>query len=329
MDTFVNSSWYFFRYCDSHNNKEIFEKEKAKYWMPVDLYIGGAEHACMHLLFHRFYTMFLHDIGLVDFDEPTPRLFNQGMINDDKGEKMSKSKGNVVEPLETMSKYGVDTTRFYMVSEASADKGFNWSDKGIQGSLRFTKKIINILNDVKFGEDSIDMKVYLNKSIKKISDYIENIELRKATIELRSLYDKILSEKTVSKKTVDIFLRLLSPFCPHITEELYEKIGHENFISLSEWPKAEEVRINNKKVSDINDKIISLINNFREKIEKSEKKKVYIYVMPFEINKFDKEKIFKESNFSIEIFAVNDSNKYDPEEKAKKAKPNMPSIYFE
>ncbi|HOR52561.1 MAG TPA: leucine--tRNA ligase, partial [Candidatus Pacearchaeota archaeon] len=137
LDTFVNSSWYFLRYCDPNNKKEIFNKEDVNFWMPVDLYVGGAEHACMHLIYCRFYTMFLHDIGLIKFEEPVPRLFNQGMINDEYGEKMSKSKGNSVEPLKVMEEYGVDTTRFFMMSEASPDKGFNWSDKGIQGSLRF------------------------------------------------------------------------------------------------------------------------------------------------------------------------------------------------
>ena len=133
LDTFVNSSWYFLRYCDPNNKKEIFNKDDVNFWMPVDLYIGGAEHACMHLIYCRFYTMFLHDIGLIKFEEPVPRLFNQGMINDEYGEKMSKSKGNSVEPLKVMEEYGVDTTRFFMMSEASPDKGFNWSDKGIQG----------------------------------------------------------------------------------------------------------------------------------------------------------------------------------------------------
>ncbi len=328
MDTFVNSSWYFLRFCDPNNKEKIFDKEKVKYWMPVDLYIGGAEHACMHLLFHRFFTMFLHDIGVIDFEEPTPRLFHQGMINDNKGEKMSKSKGNVVEPLETIAKYGADTTRFFMVSEASPDKGFNWSDKSIQGSLRFTKKIMNIFNDIKIGDDSGEMSSYLNKSIKDISEEIESIDLRKATINLRNLYEKIVEQKEVSKKTLDIFFRLIAPFCPHIAEELWENLGHKEVVSISKWPEIENLKIIEKKKNmDINLRIIEGIKGFSNKFE-SENKKIYVYVMPFEIKEVNKKSIESESGFSVEIYSVNDSNKYDPENRAKKAKPGMPSFYW-
>jgi leucyl-tRNA synthetase len=128
MDTFVNSSWYFLRYCDSHNNNELFDKEKVKYWLPLDAYIGGAEHACMHLIYCRFYTKFLRDLGLLEIDEPINLLFNQGMLHGEDGYVMSKSRGNVIDPVETINEYGADTLRLFLVSVASPDKDFSWSN---------------------------------------------------------------------------------------------------------------------------------------------------------------------------------------------------------
>lgn len=331
MDTFVNSSWYFLRYCDPKNNSEIFAKEKAKYWMPVDLYIGGAEHACMHLIYSRFYTMFLHDIGLIDFTEPAPRLFHQGMINGYDGQRMSKSKGNGVEPLETIAKYGVDTTRFYLLSEASPDKGFNWTDAGIQGSLRIVNKIWSISEKIKFGKDSEELIAKLNKSIKLITEQIENIEYRKSTIELRELFDLISKQTEISKESFSKALKLLAPFCPHIAEELWEKLGNKGFISAAEWPKYDAAP---KGVSsaeqNVSEKIINNIKPIIDKISETQKiNKIYFYVMPFEIKSVSKEKLEKAFGKSIEIFAVNDPNKYDPENKSKKSLPGKPGIFVE
>ncbi|MEM4330695.1 MAG: leucine--tRNA ligase [Candidatus Pacearchaeota archaeon] len=326
MDTFVNSSWYFLRFCDPNNDKEIFSKEKVKYWMPVDLYIGGAEHACMHLIYERFYTMFLHDIGLIDFEEATPRLFHQGMINDEKGEKMSKSKGNVVEPLEVIDKYGTDTTRFYLISEASPDKGFNWTEKGIQGALRFTKSVIKIFDKIKIGKTEKTFEKEVNVAIKKITEYIENIDYRKATIELRRIFDILEKQKEVSKETLENILKLLSPFCPHIAEELWEKLGNKPFISTAEWPKVKEIR-EIKREEDLNKKIISEIKPILEKFP--EKKKIYLYVLPFELEKINKEKLEKEFKREVSVFSVKDKDKYDPQNKSKKALPGKPSFWIE
>lgn len=328
MDTFVNSSWYFLRYCDPHNNKEIFDKKNVKYWMPVDLYIGGAEHACMHLIYSRFYTMFLHDIGLVDFEEPASRLFHQGMINGTDGEKMSKSKGNGVEPLETIAKYGVDATRFFLLSEASPDKGFNWSDKGIQGSVRIINKIWRIAQEIKFGKDSEEVSMKLNKTIKNVSEQIENLDYRKSTIELRELFDLISKSGEVSKDSFGKALKLLSPFCPHIAEELWEELGNKDFISTSEWPKYVEIK-EKKSEEDLNEKFSFGIKSTLDRIQDREVKKIYLYVMPFEISLVDKKKIEKSIGKPIEIFAVNDPKKYDPENRAKKAVPGRPGMFVE
>jgi leucyl-tRNA synthetase len=332
LDTFVNSSWYFLRYCDPKNKKDIFKKEHINYWMPVDLYIGGSEHSCMHLIYCRFYTMFLHDIGLIDFDEPVPRLFHQGMINDSQGDKMSKSKGNIIEPLETMEKYGVDTTRFFMMSEASPDKGFNWSENGIQGSLRFINKIFETFKKLKFGKDSQDFLFNLNSSIKNISIQMDTLDYRKSTIELRQLFDIIAEQKEISKGSFEKAIKLLSPFCPHITEELWEKMGHKDFISLSEWPKIDDSKLKTKnKEINLNEKYTEYIKDILEKFESkgTSVKKVYVYVIPFELAKLNKSKISKEIKKELEIYSVKDEKKYDPENKSKKAIPGIPGVYFE
>lgn len=328
MDTFVNSSWYFLRYCDPQNKKEIFAKNKVKYWMPIDLYIGGAEHACMHLIYCRFYTMFLHDIGLVDFDEPAPRLFHQGMLRAEGGEKMSKSKGNVVVPEVVSDKYGIDTARFFLCSLAAPDKDIDWDENGIQGSLRFVKKIYSIFDEIKIGKDSPVVEEKLNNAIKNISGQIETLEYRKSTIELRELFD-LIAKEGASKETLESSLKLLSPFCPHIAEELWEKLGNKGFISVAEWPKFKEKK-ETKKKEDISEKIIGNAKEIVEKISQKQKiNKIYLYVMPFEIKLVDKKKIEKALGKPTEIFAVNDPKKHDPNGMSRKALPGMPGIYVE
>jgi leucyl-tRNA synthetase len=162
MDTFVNSSWYFLRYCDAKNKKEIFDKNKVKYWMPIDFYIGGAEHACMHLIYFRFYTKFLRDLGLFNFDEPTLHLFNQGMVHGEDGSVMSKSLGNVVDPLDIVKKYSADTLRMFLVSVAAPDKDSSWSNTGIESIHKFLLKFINYSLDVKKGKSSPKLESKLN-----------------------------------------------------------------------------------------------------------------------------------------------------------------------
>jgi leucyl-tRNA synthetase len=334
MDTFVNSSWYFLRYCDSGNDKAIFDKKKVKYWMPVDLYIGGAEHACMHLIYSRFYTKFLADLGLIEFREATPRLFHQGMLMAEGGEKMSKSKGNEVFPEKVSDKYGIDTARFFFCSLASPDKDIDWSEKGIQGSLRFTNKILNLSDNLEIGDDNEEVVVKLNQTIKKVTEQIEKLEYRKATIELRSLFDLISGQSEVSQDTLEKSLKLLSPFCPHIAEELWERLENKDFISVAEWPKADKKALGTKNngMEDLNEKIIGQIKPLVKKF--AEKKKVYLYVMPFEKDNVDVEKIAqaiseKDNKKEVKVWATNEKNKHDPENKAKKARPGMPGIFLE
>jgi len=334
LDTFVNSSWYFLRYCDPQNKKEIFSKEKAKYWMPVDLYIGGAEHACMHLIYCRFYTMFLHDIGLIDFDEPAPRLFHQGMLAGESGEKMSKSKGNVILPEKVSDVYGIDTARFFLCSLASPDKNISWDENGIQGSLRLIRKIYHITDNLKIGKDSEEVKQKLMRTIKAIGEQIEKLEYRKSTIELRELFDLISSQKEVSKETLQSAFKLLAPFCPHIAEEMWEKIGGKGFVSLAEWPKFDESKMDNKIQSietNLDKNVSDILNVLRIVREKSgiDADNVYMYVMPFELANYNEEVLSKKVGKKVNVFAVNDKKKYDPEGKASKAKPGKPGIFVE
>jgi len=328
MDTFANSSWYFLRYCDPKNNKKIFDTKKVKYWVPVDMYIGGKEHACMHLIYIRFYTKFLRDLGLLKIDEPAVRLFVQGMLHGEDGNKMSKSVGNVIDPLDIVEKYGADSLRLFLVSVASPDSDFNWSDKGIQGSFRFVNKVVNYFKNVKIGKSSKRVESKLNKTIKEVSDDIENFKYNLAVIKIRELFDSF--EDEISKKDLESFLKLLHPFCPHITEELYNKLGNKKFLSLEKWPVSDKKKIDKKleKEEELLEKLIHDINHVAKLIKKKISK-AYVYVLPKEKEIYVESLISKRTNLKVEVYAVNDRNKHDPENKAKKAKPGKPAIFLE
>ena len=321
MDTFVNSSWYYLRYCDSKNKRKIFDKKKTDYWVPIDLYIGGKEHACMHDIYIRFYTKFLRDLGLLKINEPAIRLFVQGMLHGEDGNKMSKSSGNGVDPMDIIKKYGTDSLRLFLVSVASPESDFNWSEKGVKGSLKFIKKVIGYFDKVKIGKSSIKLESKINKTIKEISLDIENLRYNLAVIKLRGLFESF--EEEINRKDLESFLKMLSVFCPHIAEELWEKIGNKGFISLADWPKYSEKKIDVQleKQEEQVEKLKQDINNIK-RITGKQKAKVFVYVLPNE------KEIYSDLK-EIEVFAVNDKVKYDPENKSKKAKPGKPAIYLE
>jgi leucyl-tRNA synthetase len=331
MDTFMDSSWYFLRYMDNKNKKQPFDKKKTSYWMPVDIYIGGAEHATMHLIYARFFTKILRDLKLLNINEPFPSLFNQGMLHKD-GHVMSKSRGNVVLPEEVSNKYGIDTARFFLTSIASPDKDREWNDHGIEGSLRFMNKIIEYVSKVKIGTSSPKTQHKVNKAIQEITIHIENFEYNIAIIKFRNLFDSL--EQEISKKDVESIIKLLSPFCPHIAEELWEQTGHKSILSLESWPKADKNKINKKfeqediAIDNLVRDIMNIIMMLKEKQNK-ETKKIYIYVLPKEKNTFNAETLQQRVNKEVKIYTVNDKEKYDPEGKAKKAKPGKPAIYLE
>jgi leucyl-tRNA synthetase len=329
MDTFVNSSWYFLRYCDPKNNKEIFSKEKANYWCPIDLYIGGAEHACMHLIYFRFYTKFLRDLGMLDFDEPAKKLFHQGMLHASDGRKMSKSLGNVINPLDIISKYGADSLRLALMSSASPDKDTNWDEKILNGSYKFLNKVYDYFKNVKIGKADKKIESKLNKTIKEVTNQIENLKYNLAIIKIRDLFNSLPSE--TSKEVLEKSLKMLHPICPHITEELWEKINCKGFIVTSDWPKFEEQKIdvNIEKQEEVVERLVKDIVNILQIVK--DKNKIFVYVLPNEKNIYDdnKKEIEKRVGKEIEIFAVNDKDKYDPENKSKKAKSGKPAIYLE
>ncbi len=333
MDTFANSSWYFLRYCDPRNDKEIFSKDKVNYWMPIDTYIGGKEHATMHLIYFRFYTKFLRDIGLLEFDEPAKSLFHQGILHGEDGFKMSKTRGNVVDPLDTIENYGADSLRLFLVSTASPDSDFNWSDKELQGIYKFVNKVWDFFQEIKLGKSSAKLESKLNKTIKELGEDIENFKYNLAVIKLRQLFSSFESESEIAKKDVEKFLKLFAIFCPHISEEIWSNLGNGEMIGLLKWPEVDESKINEKfeqeekaferTISDIN----NLLNLMKEKGR--EINDVYIYTIPPELEIYNEEKLSKRFGVNVKIFASNDKDKYDPEGKAGKAKPGKPGIYLE
>ena len=332
MDTFVNSSWYFLRYCDSKNKKEIFDRKKIDFWCPVDQYVGGAEHACMHLIYSRFYTKFLRDLDLLDFDEPFTKLFHQGMLHGEDGEKMSKSRGNTIDPIDTIKKYGADSLRLALMSFASPDSDTNWDEKVLMGSYKFLIKVKEYFNSVTVSKKSnpkIESK--LNKIIREVTNQIESFKYNLAIIKVRELFNALPGE--CSKEVLEKSLKLLHPFCPHITEELFEKLGGKKFISLSEWPVAEEKKIDERfdREDEAMEKLVADILNISKIVEtKGEtKNEVYVYVIPNELDFYSSEEVSKRVGKEVKIFPVNDSNKYDPNNLSKKAKFGKPGIYFE
>jgi leucyl-tRNA synthetase len=245
MDTFVDSSWYFLRYCDAKNNKEIFDKKKAAYWMPIDMYIGGKEHATMHLIYFRFFTKFLRDLGLLKIDEPTLNLFNQGMLHKNRV-VMSKSKGNVVTQDEIAKKYGIDTARFFLLFVAGPDKDMEWDDKAILGSYRFLNKVAALSEKkITSGKDA-KTESKMHKTIKLVTENIENFRFNIALVHLMEFVNYLSSRDGVTKDSLEAVALLLNPFTPHLSEELWEKTGNKQFASLQKWPKYDEKKIDEK-----------------------------------------------------------------------------------
>jgi len=219
MDTFVDSSWYFLRYCDAKNNKEIFDKKKVAYWMPIDMYIGGKEHATMHLIYFRFLTKFLRDLGLIKIDEPTLNLFNQGMLH--RGEVvMSKSKGNVVTQEEIAEKYGIDTARFFLLFVARPDKEMEWDDKAIMGSYRFLNKVSSLTEKKIINNNDAKSESKMHKTIKLVTENIENFKFNTSLVHLMDFVNYLSVKNELSKDALEAVALLLNPFAPHLSEEL-------------------------------------------------------------------------------------------------------------
>ncbi|HOK40107.1 MAG TPA: leucine--tRNA ligase [bacterium] len=308
MDTFVDSSWYFLRYIDSKNNNMPFDKVKVEKWMPVDQYIGGIEHACMHLIYSRFFMKAIRDLGLANINEPFKNLLTQGMVIKD-GAKMSKSKGNVVDPDYIINKFGADTARLFLLFAAPPEKELDWSDEGIEGCFRFLNRIWNLVIEFKdkiislnkcqpidytsLNESEKKLFISLNKTIKKIThDISKRFHFNTAIASLMELLNLIYSVKTsinnnLLSVVINNYLKLLSVFTPHIAEELWHLIGNSSFISLEKWPDYDEnltqeeliifvIQINGKVRAKINANINSTEAEILKLALADEKVKKYI-----------------------------------------------------
>lgn len=236
MDTFVDSSWYFLRYTDAKNEAAFADKEKIAKWCPIDIYVGGAEHAVLHLLYSRFFTKALKDAGYLDFDEPFLRLRNQGMILGEDNEKMSKSRGNVVNPDEVVDAYGADTLRLYEMFMGEFEGTKPWSTKSIIGLRRFIEKVWKKAHEER-GETPKETERLLHKTVKKVSEDIEAFKFNTAVSAMMIFMNE---SEAVSKEDWDRFLKLLAPFAPHVAEELWEMNGHDESLTFTEWPKYDE-----------------------------------------------------------------------------------------
>lgn len=284
MDTFICSSWYYLRYTDALNDREPFSREKVNYWAPVDQYIGGIEHAILHLLYSRFFTKVLRDEGWVNFDEPFTNLLTQGMVLKDGG-KMSKSKGNVVSPEEIIGKYGADTARLFILFAAPPERDLDWSDDGVEGAFRFLNRVWRIIDQftdmAKAGSDQYDVLVLtpeekelrrvLHATIKKVTADIDGRFMFNTAIssimELVNAFYKFQGSDNVNKNLIRevVFglIKLIAPFAPHIADELWELTGHNSSVHLEKWPSYEEAALVQSEVEvvlQVNGKVRGRIN---------------------------------------------------------------------
>ena len=289
MDTFLDSSWYFLRYTDAKNDKEAFNKEKADYWMNVDQYIGGVEHAILHLMYARFFNMALYDLGLVSTEEPFKNLLTQGMVTkgytNDKGEyivaKMSKSLGNVISPAEIIDKYGADTARMFILFAAPPERELEWSDKGVEGSYRFINRVYRMVYDfsVKYNvtNDSYEIKneadknlnYWMNYAIKKVSDDIGlRFNFNTAISTIMELVNQMYKYKegevneALYGAAIKNLIIMLAPFIPHVTEEMWEHLGLEGSVHDSQWPSFDEKAL----VKDTVEIVVQVNGKIKEKL---------------------------------------------------------------
>ena len=249
MPQWAGSCWYYLRFIDPHNKDAVWSKEKESYWMPVDLYIGGQEHAVLHLLYSRFWHHVLYDLDLVSTKEPFARLFNQGMIQGEDGSKMSKSRGNSINPDEIVETTGADALRLFEMFMGPLDKAKPWSTTGLQGSHRFLKRIWRMFDSENGGlkitddDPAEDKKLYklLHRTIMKVTIDIENLRFNTAISALMTLGNKMKSRMSVSRANAETFILMISPFVPHISEEIWRRLGHTETIVFENWPEYNEL----------------------------------------------------------------------------------------
>ncbi|MBR5315562.1 MAG: leucine--tRNA ligase [Firmicutes bacterium] len=281
MDTFLDSSWYFLRYCDPKNTEEAFNKKKVDYWMNVDQYIGGVEHAILHLMYARFFQMALYDLGLVSMEEPFKNLLTQGMVNKD-GRKMSKSLGNVVSPEEIITKYGADTARLFILFAAPPERELDWSDAGVEGSYRFLNRVWRLVYDfanawqggdeafeIKSAADK-DLNYVLNTTIKKVTEDVGGrFSFNTAISSIMELVNELYKYKELEganqaflKKAIETLVVILSPFTPHVCEEMWEGLGYTDSLQDVAWPAYDEKAL----VKDSVEIVVQINGKVKEKL---------------------------------------------------------------
>ncbi|HSH56007.1 MAG TPA: leucine--tRNA ligase, partial [Candidatus Limnocylindrales bacterium] len=275
MDGFACSSWYFLRFADPHNDEQAFDADKVKFWLPVDDYIGGAEHAVMHLLYARFWTKVMHDEGLIEFDEPFTTLRNHGMILAPDGQKMSKSKGNTIEPGVLIDQgYGADAIRIMELFIGPWNQSANWSVEGMGGAYRFLQRVWTLVqehNDAEHGsEESAELQRAIHKATKKVSDDIEALNFNTAIAALMELTNELFKIKAADAyaaanwaDTLKTFVQLLAPFAPHIAEELWQQLGQTGSVHQSQWPAYDEQYL----VSDTIKLVVQVNGKLRAELE--------------------------------------------------------------
>ena len=242
MPQWAGSSWYFLRYIDPKNDNELASMDKLNYWMPVDWYNGGMEHVTRHMIYSRFWHRFLFDEGMVNTKEPYAKRSIQGLILGPDGEKMSKSKGNVVDPLDIVEDYGADTLRTYVLFMGDYGAASPWNDSSVKGCKRFLERVAG-LTDIVSGEGmSKDLETAFHKTIKKVSSDIEETKFNTAIAAMMGLINTIYAKGSITKDELEIFIKLLSPFAPHLTEEIWADLGNDGFLSVAAWPEYDEAK---------------------------------------------------------------------------------------
>ena len=240
MPQWAGSSWYFLRYVDPHNTEALADRKKMEYWMPVDWYNGGMEHVTRHMIYSRFWHHFLYDMGIVNTPEPYAKRSAQGMILGSDGDKMSKSKGNVVDPLDIVNEYGADALRTYVLFMGDYGAAAPWNDSSVRGCKRFLERVAGLTDIMTEEPAAKDMEVKIHKAIKKVSSDIEAMKFNTAIACLMTLINEMYAVGTMGTDGLVIFIKLLCPFAPHLCEEIWETIGGEGLLSLSQWPEYEE-----------------------------------------------------------------------------------------
>lgn len=248
MPQWAGSSWYYLRYIDPDNDQALCDDAKMKYWMPVDWYNGGMEHVTRHLIYSRFWHHFLYDMGIVNTPEPYAKRSAQGLILGPDGDKMSKSKGNVIDPLDIVGEYGADTLRTYVLFMGDYGAATPWSDSSVKGCKRFLERVVGLTEMIEDKEIPASFESSLHKTIKKVSSDIENMKFNTAIATLMSFLNEAYALGYVTKDVLGVFVRLLSPFAPHVCEEIWEMLGHTEMISISEWPKYDEEKTIDKTI---------------------------------------------------------------------------------